>query len=74
MLLLFRSRKLTDFVSLRFDLDATIREQAASIAIKKGDFAAAERQLAALVAFEPDRAQHAKRLEALKQLRQRGTN
>jgi tetratricopeptide (TPR) repeat protein len=54
--------------------DATIREQAASIAIKKGDFAAAERQLAALVAFEPDRAQHAKRLEALKQLRQRGTN
>jgi len=54
--------------------DATIREQAASIAIKTGDFASAERHVEALVAFEPDRAQHAKRLEAIKQLRQRATN
>lgn len=46
--------------------DATIREQLASIAIKSGDLGLAERQLLALVALEPDRPQHAKRLEALR--------
>jgi len=46
--------------------DATIREQAASVAIKAGDLAAAERMIVALVALEPDRPQHPKRLEAIR--------
>lgn len=41
------------------------RELAASVAIKRKDYLAAERHIRALIALEPDRAVHQKRLEAL---------
>ncbi|MBX3359726.1 MAG: hypothetical protein KF745_15000 [Phycisphaeraceae bacterium] len=49
--------------------DPQERELAASVAIKKSDFAAAERHLTALTQLEPDRPIHKQRLEALKALR-----
>jgi len=48
--------------------EAPPRELAATIAIKAGDFATAERHISALVQLEPTRAIHKKRLEALKKM------
>lgn len=45
--------------------DASVREFAATMALQRKDFAEAERHVRALVALEPDREIHAKRLEAL---------
>lgn len=49
--------------------DARTRELAATVAIKRKDFEAAEWQLQALKKLEPDRSVHDQRLEALKKLR-----
>lgn len=46
--------------------DAGVREQAARIALLRGDRDAAERELVALTVIEPDRELHARRLEALR--------
>lgn len=46
--------------------DASTREQAARIALLKGDFKAAEHELEALAVLEPDRELHKRRLEALR--------
>jgi len=48
--------------------DAGARELAASVAIKRNDFKAAERHLIALTVLEPDVPKHKQRLEALKKL------
>ncbi len=48
--------------------DARQRELAATVAIKRRDLTAAERQLRALMMIEPDREIHARRLEALRKL------
>ena len=45
--------------------DARLREEAAAIAIQAKDLPDARRHLVALTLLEPDRAQHAKRLEAI---------
>lgn len=49
--------------------DAGLRELAATVALRFKDYDTAERHLRALVAFEPDRDLHARRLEALSRLR-----
>ncbi len=49
--------------------DADPRELAATIAIKRKDYDAAERHIKALIKLEPDREIHKKRLEALARLR-----
>lgn len=46
--------------------DAATREQAARIALLRGDMQAAERELVALTKIEPDRELHKRRLEALR--------
>jgi len=46
--------------------DAATREQAARIALLKGDLAAAEHELEALAVLEPDRDIHTRRLEAVR--------
>ena len=46
--------------------DAATREQAARIALLKGDLAAAEHELEALAVLEPDREIHTRRLEAIR--------
>jgi tetratricopeptide (TPR) repeat protein len=46
--------------------DAGTREQAARIAMLKGDLPAAERELVALTRIEPDRELHRRRLESLR--------
>jgi Flp pilus assembly protein TadD len=46
--------------------DPAHRELAASVAIKRGDFAAAERQIVALTELEPEQPRHKQRLEALR--------
>lgn len=45
--------------------DADYREFAATIALKRGDYRTAERHIEALIALEPDRPEHPRRLEAL---------
>lgn len=50
--------------------DPSIRELAATVAIQAKDFAAARRHIEALIAIEPDRSVHRKRLEALEKLAQ----
>ena len=45
--------------------DPSVREFAATIALRRGDRTAAERHIRALVAIEPDRELHRKRLDAL---------
>jgi tetratricopeptide (TPR) repeat protein len=50
--------------------DATYREYAATIALRRKDYATAERHIRALIAIEPDRTVHKDRLEAL--LKRRG--
>ncbi len=52
--------------------DATIREFAATTALRGGDESAAERHVRALVAIEPDRPVHQQRLEALLRRRAKG--
>ncbi|MCC6908190.1 MAG: hypothetical protein IT430_09640 [Phycisphaerales bacterium] len=52
--------------------DARLREQAAAIAIQARDLDDARRHLVALTLLEPDREQHAKRLEALDRMMQPG--
>jgi len=52
--------------------DARLREEAAAIAIQAKDLPNARRHLVALTLLEPDRAQHAKRLEALDRMLQMG--
>lgn len=47
--------------------DASTREQAARMAILRGDLEAAERELVALAKIEPGRELHQRRLEALRQ-------
>lgn len=47
--------------------EAPIRELAATIAVQRQDFAAARRHIEALIAIEPDREIHKKRLEAVRQ-------
>jgi tetratricopeptide (TPR) repeat protein len=47
--------------------EASIRELAATIAIQTKDFTTARRHIEALIAIEPDREVHKKRLEALEQ-------
>ncbi len=49
-------------------LDADYRELAARIAIRMGDFAQAQRQLAALARIEPDREVHKRRLDAINRM------
>jgi tetratricopeptide (TPR) repeat protein len=49
--------------------DASYREVAATIALRRKDYDTAERHLKALIALEPDRDVHKQRLEALKKLR-----
>ncbi len=46
--------------------DATVREQAARIALLRDDLAAARTQIEALIVLEPDREIHRRRLEALR--------
>ncbi len=46
--------------------DANLREMYATILVLKGDLPGAERQIVALTKLEPDRAIHARRLEALR--------
>jgi len=46
--------------------DPTHRELAAAVAIRRGDLAAAERQINALIELEPDQPKHKQRLEALR--------
>lgn len=48
--------------------DAKVREFAATVAMVAGDFGVAERNIRALIALEPDREIHAKRLEALQKM------
>lgn len=48
--------------------DAADRELAATIALEKKDYAAARLHIVALTILEPDRPQHAKRLEAIDKL------
>jgi tetratricopeptide (TPR) repeat protein len=50
--------------------DATYREHAATIALRRKDYATAERHINALIALEPDREVHKQRLEALKKLKE----
>ncbi len=45
---------------------ASVREQAARIALLRNDFAAAQAQIEALIALEPDREIHRRRLEAIR--------
>lgn len=45
--------------------DASVREFAATVALRRGDRTTAERHIRALIAIEPDRELHKKRLEAL---------
>jgi hypothetical protein len=52
--------------------DAGVREWAATVAIKRRDFDAAEWQIRALMRLEPDRPVHGQRLEALRKLRESG--
>jgi tetratricopeptide (TPR) repeat protein len=49
--------------------DASTREFAATIALRRKDYATAERHINALIVLEPDRAVHKQRLEALKKLK-----
>ena len=49
--------------------DANEREFAARIALLRKDYDTAERHIIALTILEPDRAQHAKRLEAVRKLK-----
>lgn len=51
--------------------DAATRELAATVAIQTEDYDTAERHLRALIAFEPDRDLHQRRLAALSRLRER---
>ncbi len=46
--------------------DASVREQAARIALLRNDFAAAQAQIEALIVLEPDRELHRRRLEAIR--------
>jgi tetratricopeptide (TPR) repeat protein len=48
--------------------DAAAREFAARVALLRKDYATAERHIVALTILEPDRPQHAKRLEAVRKL------
>jgi len=48
--------------------NATFREDAATVALQRGDPAEAEHQIEALVILEPDRAIHPKRLEAVQRM------
>jgi len=48
--------------------DAMTREFAATSAMRRKDFATAERHIRALIALEPDRAVHQQRLEAVRKL------
>ncbi|MCK6476828.1 MAG: hypothetical protein L6Q35_08360, partial [Phycisphaerales bacterium] len=50
--------------------DPSIRELAATVVIQAKDFGAARRHIEALIAIEPDRSVHRKRLEALEKLAQ----
>jgi tetratricopeptide (TPR) repeat protein len=47
---------------------AQLRELAATVALKRSDFAAAERHIAALAELEPDVPKHKQRLEAVRKL------
>ena len=47
--------------------DAGLRETAATLALQRGDFPEAKRQIEALVILEPDRELHQKRLKAVEQ-------
>jgi cellulose synthase operon protein C len=49
--------------------DADYRELAATVALMRKDYATAERHIVALTKLEPDRAIHAKRLEAVRKMR-----
>jgi len=51
--------------------DADHRELAATVALESGDLASAERHIAALVELEPERTIHQRRLEAVRQLREK---
>ena len=46
----------------------TFREDAATVALQRGDVAAAQHQIEALIILEPDRELHRKRLEAIKKM------
>lgn len=48
--------------------DPALREQAATIALRRKDYKEAERHIAALVALEPNQPVHAKRLEAVRKM------
>ena len=48
--------------------EASTREFAATVALRRKDYATAERHIRALIALEPDRAVHKERLEALKKM------
>jgi tetratricopeptide (TPR) repeat protein len=50
--------------------DANLRELAATIALTRKDYAAAEKQIVALTKLEPDRKKHKERLEAVRKLMQ----
>jgi tetratricopeptide (TPR) repeat protein len=52
--------------------DANEREYAARVALAIGDLETAERHIVALTIIEPDRPQHAKRLEAVRKMRDSG--
>ncbi len=49
--------------------DASTREFAATIAMRRKDYATAERHIKAMIVLEPDRDVHKKRLEALQKLK-----
>ncbi len=48
--------------------DPALREQAATIALRRKDYANAERHIAALAVLEPNQPVHAKRLEAVRKM------
>jgi tetratricopeptide (TPR) repeat protein len=48
--------------------DPALREQAATIALRRKDYTNAERHIAALVVLEPNQPVHAKRLEAVRKM------
>ena len=52
--------------------NASYREFAAAVALKRSDFDAAEHQVVALTMLEPDRDIHQKRLERIRQMREEG--
>lgn len=52
--------------------DGALREQAATIALRRKDYVNAERHIAALVVLEPNQPVHGKRLEAVRKMMQEG--